>query len=374
MSAVRRSRRETICSDVSSPAALRDEIPLLEDVVYLNTGASGPTPRTVQAAVEDGFADHADAHHGSPYPHASEVADDVRATVAGFVGTSADEVALTSNTTEGLNAVADCYRWSSDDRVVTTELEHPAGVLPWRRLERVHGVDVEVVDGDADGLDRDGFHDAVEGATLVCFSSRSWMAVDIDVERLVDVAHDAGADVVVDAAQSIGAEDVDFTDWGAEYVAAPGHKWLMAPWGTGLLYVDSDVDGEAQTRAGYRSVASPHGSGELRDSARRFELSTESPALRRGLEAAVEVSASVGTDAVESHVEELTERLRDGLGDRVVSSAGGLVRFTDPALEETVERLQDEGVVLRSLPGDCLRASLHAFNTAEDVDRLLEAL
>lgn len=369
-----RSWRATICSDVSSPDDLRHEIPLLDDVAYLNTGASGPTPQPVQAAVDDGFVDHADAHRGSPYPHASQVADEVREEVAGFLGASPGEVALTSNTTEGINAVADCYRWSGDDRVVTTELEHPAGVLPWRRLERVHGVDVEVVGGDADGLDRDEFGDAVEDATLVCVSSRSWMAVDVGVERLVDVAHDAGADVVVDAAQSVGANDVDVTDWGAEYVAAPGHKWLMAPWGTGLLYVDEGVSPGAETRIGYRSAKSVFESADLHEDARRFELSTESPALHRGLEAAVEVVESVGMAEVERHVEGLSERLRDGLGDRVVSSAGGLVRFTDPAPEDTVERLQRESVVVRSLPDGCLRASLHAFNTEEDVDRLLEAI
>lgn len=328
----------------------------------------------MQDAVDDGFSDHADAHRGSPYPSASDVADDVRTTVAGFVGASPDEIALTSNTTEGINAVADCYRWTEDDRVVTTELEHPAGVLPWRRLERVHDVDVEVVSGDPDGLDREGFHESVEDATLVCVSSRSWMAVDLDVEELVEAAHDAGADVVVDAAQSVGAHPVDVAEWGAEYVAAPGHKWLMAPWGTGFLYVDEDVSGEAQTRIGYRSARSAFESADLHDDARRFELSTESPALGRGLEAAVEVQGSLDPEQIESHVGGLANRLRDGLGDRVVSSAGGLVRFTDPAPDDTVERLQRDDVVLRSLPDGCLRASLHAFNTAEDVDRLLEAL
>ncbi len=363
-----------ICSDVTSFQSLRGSIPLLGDTVYLNTGASGPTPQPVEAAVQQASVEHGESHRSDPYGYLAEAAEDSRSCVADLVGCSVDQVALTSNTTEAINRVADCYRWSEADTVVTTELEHPAGRLPWQRLSEVHGVEVHVVSADETGVDQVEFRDAVEDAKLACFSSRSWLAVDLSVETLVEIAHDRGCDVVVDAAQSIGAEAVDVTDWGADYVAAPGHKWLLAPWGTGFLYAREPSSCGGQTRAGYRSSGDPDGSMELYDDARRFHVSTESPALLRGLEAAVDMFGKLDAEEVEQRIEDLATQLEESLGDRVVSRAGGLVRFTAEDPNRTVEWLKEDDVVLRALPDDSLRASVHAFNTEGDVERLLEAI
>ena len=361
-----------------TPDELRDEIPLLDDHVYLNTGASGPSPRTVREAIDEAREKHAEAHADRPYAYEAEVADETREAVASLLNAPSERVALTSNTTDGINLVADCFDWSSDDVIVTTALEHPAGVLPWERVAEVHGTELRVVPAEGDdgvsSIDRDAYERAVEDATLVCLSSVCWYGVRLPVEELVDMAHEAGASVVVDAAQSVGAEDVDVNEWGADYVAAPAHKWLLGPWGVGFLYVADDAPVEAQTRVGYKSAVEPNKSATLRDSARRFEVSTSSPALLAGTRAAVERMESVGFGTVERHIARLVSRLEEGLGDRHVSSGGGLVRFSDPSPEETVNRLKQDGVVIRSLPNGDLRASVHVFNTRNDVGGLLESL
>jgi selenocysteine lyase/cysteine desulfurase len=358
------------------PEELRASMPdPVRDAAYLNTGASGPSPRPVRDAMDGALDDHAEAHLEEPYTHESSVATETREAVASLVGASPDRVALTSNTTDGINVVADCFDWSADDTVVTTALEHPAGTLPWQRLAEVRGVGVRTVPGSGDdGIDRDAYKDAVRGATLVCISSVSWYGVSLPVAELVDIAHDAGADVVVDAAQSVGAENICVGDWGAEYVAAPAHKWLLGPWGSGFLYVAPEAQCDGQERVGYKSAVSPDDSPELREDARRFEVSTSSPALLAGTRAAVETLRSVGVGTVEDRISRLTDRLEERLGDRHVSTGGGLVRFADPEPDGTVARLKDDGVVVRSLPNGDLRASVHVFNTAEDVDRLTEAL
>jgi selenocysteine lyase/cysteine desulfurase len=224
------------------------------------------------------------------------------------------------------------------------------------------------------GLDRDAYKDAVQDATLVCHSSVSWYGVRLPVEELVETAHEAGASVVVDAAQSVGAERVDVNDWDADYVAAPAHKWLLGPWGVGFLYVSDDAPVEAQTRVGYKSAVEPNESAALHEDARRFEVSTSSPSLLAGARAAVETLENVGLRTVENRVSRLTARLEDGLGDSHISTGGDLVRFEDTTPDETVERLKNEGVVIRSLPNGDLRASLHVFNTADDIERLLDGL
>lgn len=360
-----------------NPEELRAEIPLLDELAYLNTGASGPSPMRVRAAMEETRETHAEAHGDDAYAHESDVADEARATVASLLNTSPERVALTSNTTDGINIVSDLFDWGEDDAIVTTELEHPAGVLPWERVAEVHGAELRVVptaDEDVRRLDRDAYKEAVEGSTLVCLSSLSWYGVRLPVAELVGVAHDAGASVVVDAAQSVGAEPVDVNEWGADYVAGTAHKWLLGPWGAGFLYVAEDAPAEAQTRVGYKSAVEPNESATLHEDARRFEVSTSSPSLLAGMRTAVETVERVGLSTVEERVSRLTARLEDGLGDRHLSTGGGLVRFSDSSPDETVERLKDDGVVVRSLPDDDLRASLHVFNTADDIDRLLEQL
>jgi len=360
------------------PEELRDDIPLLSDggYAYLNTGASGPSPLSVRAAMDEAHEAHAEAHADDAYAHESDVAEETRAAVASLLNAPPERVALTSNTTDGINVAADCFDWRTDDAIVTTQLEHPAGVLPWERVAEVHGADVRVVPTEKDGteLDRDAYADAVEEATLVCLSSVSWYGLRLPVGELVEVAHEAGASVVVDAAQSVGAEPVDVNDWDADYVAGTAHKWLLGPWGAGFLYVADDAPLEAQTRVGDKSAVEPNDSAALREDARRFEVSTSSPALLAGTRAAAETLRRVGLSTVEERVSRLVSRLEEGLGDRRLSTGGGLVRFSDTSPDDTVERLKAEGVVVRSLPNGDLRASIHVFNTEDDIERLLAAL
>jgi selenocysteine lyase/cysteine desulfurase len=360
-----------------NPEELREDIQLLDDYAYLNTGASGPSPRSVREAIDKGFEAHAAAHAEKPYAHEGEIADETRAAAASLLNASSENVALTSNTTDGINIVADCFDWKPDDVIVTTELEHPAGVLPWERIAEVHGAEVRVVpteDGEGMELDRDAYKDAVQDATLVCLSSVSWYGVRLPVEELVETAHEAGTSVVIDAAQSVGAERVDVREWDADYVAAPAHKWLLGPWGVGFLYVAEDAPVKAQTRVGYKSAVEPNESAALHEDGRRFEVSTTSPALLAGARVAVETLETVGLRNVEERVSHLVSRLEDGLGARHISTGGGLVRFDDTTPDETVERLKNEGIVIRSLPNGDLRASLHVFNTADDIERLLDGL
>ncbi|MDY6780256.1 MAG: aminotransferase class V-fold PLP-dependent enzyme [Halobacteria archaeon] len=369
------------------PEELRRDVPALEGTTYLNTGASGPCPRRVVETVDEVFEEHEYVSHAEdPYGYADEEYEGAREAVARLLDVSPDEVALTHNTTDGINVVSSFFDWCDGGKVVTTRLEHSSGELPWKRLSDLHGVDVETVGADDDGRLRvDEFKDAVGDADLVCLSSVSWSyGTSLPVSRVASVAHDEGARVLVDAAQSVGQTEVDPHEWGADFVAGTGHKWLLGPWGTGFLYVSEGVEEESRShRIGYRGVEEPDASGySYVDGARRFEVSTESPALYAGLREAIEIHEEVGTRTVERRVERLTERLKTGLESKqnveLVGPRGyesGLVPFeTRGDADEVVETLSREGIVVRSLPDGTLRASVHVFNTSEDVDRLLSEL
>ena len=362
------------------PAALRADIPACESCAYLNTGASGPSPRSVVEAVTDAQRRHEfDVCETDHYTAAAELQDEARRAVANYLGCAPTDIALVDSTGDGISRIANAIDWEPGDVVVNTDLEHPSGVLPWRRLTEA-GVEVRTLPCPDGRLPMDAYREAVADARLVCLSSESWIhGTRLSVGEAVDVAHDAGALVVVDAVQTVGQHPVDVAAWGADAVCASGHKWLLGPWGAGFAYIDPDaLEAFRPRHIGYRSAVDPNGDGlEYHPDASRFEVSTESVAPYAGLIEAVETIEAIGFGTIEARIEELTDRLKSGLGDRLVSPPGyesGLVAFEadDPAA--VVDRAAAAGIVVRELPSGTVRASVHAFNTADEIDRLLDAV
>ncbi|PCR88958.1 aminotransferase class V-fold PLP-dependent enzyme [Natrinema ejinorense] len=370
-------------STTMTPAELRADIPALQEGTYLNFGAHGPSPKYVVDAADEFVREHEyESPIGDdPYETAFRAFDRTRARVASFVGANPDEVALTESTTAGINAVANAIDWEPGDVVVRTALEHPAGILPWQRLER-EGVEVRVVETDAGRIDLERFAEAVADARLACFSAVTWThGTRLPVAKLVDIAHETGTFTLVDAVQVPGQLPMDVKEWGADAVAAAGHKWLLGLWGGGFLSVDRDVaEGLEPRTVGYRSVETPTADPyEYAAGARRFEVGSANPAPHVALREAIDAIDEVGIDRIEDRVRQLAGRLADGVpADRLRSPStpeSGLVTIDvdDPAA--TVERLAAAGIVVRALPQpNAVRASVHAVNTASDVDRLLEGL
>ncbi|OYR66778.1 aminotransferase class V-fold PLP-dependent enzyme [Halorubrum ezzemoulense] len=368
--------------DGMTPRELRADVPALGDAAYFNFGAHGPSPEYVVEAAGSFIEEH---EYGSattdPYSHAFETYDRVRERIAAFVGADPEEVALTESTTDGITRVAGAIDWEPGDVVVRTDLEHPAGVLPWKRLER-EGVEVRVLETEAGRVDRDEYAAAVADARLVCFSAITWThGTRLPVADLVEVANDAGAFTLVDAVQSPGQGAMDVSEWGADAVAAAGHKWTLGPWGAGFLYVDRDAAADLAPHAvGYRGVEDPTGDEiEFKPAAGRFEVGTTTAAAHVGLVEALDAIEAVGLDAIEARIEALTDRLKDGVPeDRLLSPRAfesGLVTIDVDDPEATVERLGERDIVVRSLPHpDGIRVSVHAVSTEAEVDRLLDAL
>ena len=363
------------------PESLREEMPACEECAYLNTGASGPSPRPVVKAIAEAQRRHEfDACAVDHYEAAAELQDAARERLAAHLGCAPGDVALVASTGDGISRVANAVDWEPGDRVVRTDLEHPSGVLPWRRLES-EGVVVETVECPDGRLPMAAYREAVADARLVCLSSESWIhGTRLPVAEAVEVAHEAGALAVVDAVQTVGQHPLDVTSWGAEAVCASGHKWLLGPWGTGFLYVDDDAVSAFRPRhIGARSVTDPSGPGlSYHPDARRFEVSTSAVAPYAGLVEAIDSLESIGMDVIETRIARLTDRLKAGLGDRLVSPSApesGLVAFRPPGHLDAatfVEGAADAGVVVRALPSGTVRASVHAFTTPADVDALLE--
>ena len=265
--------------------------------------------------------------------------------------------------------------------VVRTDLEHPAGILPWQRLER-EGVEVRVVETEGGRVDRDAFAEAVADARLVCFSAITWThGTRLPVRDLVEIASDAGAFTLVDAVQTPGQRAMDVTDWGADAVAAAGHKWLLGPWGSGFLYVDADVAaGLVPGSVGYRSVTEPTAPTiQYKEGAARLEVGSTTPAAHVGLGEAIDAIDDIGLSTIESRIASLTDRLKEAVDEERLLSPreyeSGLVTIDVPDPEATVDRLADRDVVVRTLPfPEAVRVSVHAVSTEAEIDRVVEGL
>lgn len=367
-----------------NPTDLRADTPGYLETTYLNTGASGPSPTHVVTAQHEFLAFH---EYDSPandgmYPDAFDALDDARATIASHLGANSNDVALTESTTDGMGRIAAAMDWQPDDVVVRTDLEHAAGILPWRALRDRQDVEVRVVPTEHGRVDHDAFADAVDGATLTAFSSLCWgTGTRLDVTALTEIAHDAGARVLVDAVQSPGQHPIDVDEWGADAVAAASHKWLLGPWGAGFLYVDREfAQALAPAQIGYRGVDDPYGDPiELKPDARRFEVGTTQPATYVGAKTAIETIEAIGYDTIQSHVRDLTDHLKTHIPrDDLVSPReyeSGLVTFRVDDAAATVDRCIENDIRIRTLPTPgVVRVSLHVVNTREDVDALLDVL
>ena len=366
------------------PTELRGDIPALEDLTYMNFGASGPSPRRVVEAAADCQAHHEYESPGEDgmYPAAFDAYEEAREVIASLVDVAPQEIALTQSTSDGINRFICSLEWEPGDTIVRTDMEHPAGILPLQRLERVRDTEIRIVGSDAGRIDIESFTTAVRGAKLVVLSALSWnFGTRLPVETLVDIAHDSGALVLVDAVQWPGQAPVSYADWGADAVAAAGHKWLLGPWGAGFLHVNESIAETLEPGTiGYRSVNEPTACGyELAPGATRFEMGTINPAPHTALREAIEIFQNLGEAAIEERIHTLACRLVDQLPEhRLLSPStpeSGLVTIDvdDPAA--TVRELGEQGIVIRSLTTpDSVRASIHAVNTEAEVDGLVDAL
>lgn len=366
-----------------NPEDLRDSIPALESSIYLNAGASGPSPKPVIDATVEAVRRHeyeAPVEDGA-YPTAFDVFDETCDAVAAFLGAVPSEIALTHSTADGISRLAASIDWEPGDVIVRTDLEHSAGILPWWNLQR-EGCEVRVHETEHGRLDRDTLADDIADARLLCLNSITWShGTRLPVEDVVEIAHESETLVLIDAVQSVGQTDLNVDEWNADFVVGAGHKWLLGPWGAGFLYINDAVETElTPAHIGYRSVSEPTAqSPEFKSGAARFEVGTTNIGPYVGLQAAIETIESVGLNTIETRIERLTDRLKDGLGERCLSPSNyesGLVSFSADDPEALVERLKDENIHTRALPvpNGTVRASIHAYNTAEDIDALLTAI
>jgi L-cysteine/cystine lyase len=353
---------------------LREQLPVLERLAYLNAGSVGPIPRAAADAAAAELRLGLDEGRGGKayFERALDLADRLRTRIAGVMGCDPWEVALTGATTDGVNAVLSGLDLAPGDEILTSDEEHPGLLAPLGLARSRGGVEVRVVPFDS-------IAEAVGPRTrLVACSHVSWVTGKVvDARALAARA----APVLLDGAQGIGAVALDVRALGCDYYAASGQKWLCGPIGSGYLYVREDrIGGLSPAAPGYGTLADALRALDLPlvDGAARFDGGFP-PAERSAWSlAALDVLEGVGLGSLQERAVASAARLADSLAARdvVVAPRGAstLVSWEcpDPAAESL--RLLDEGFLVRDLPGTpYVRASVGGWTTDDELQRLVEA-
>jgi len=376
-----------------------DEFPATKNCLYLNGCDTTLIGRRTRAAV-DRYLDNMMFKRGAKADD-EKVLDRAREKFARLVQAQPDEIALTRNVSEGINAIAQAMPWTPGDNVVLcTEIEHPNNIYPWLHLRR-RGVEVRSVPARAGAIDVEAMVDAIDSRTRVlsCSTVSFCPGFRADLDALGAACRERSVFFLVDAVQSTGILQHDMARSRIDGLATSATKGLLGIYGIGFLYCRRewadrlqpvylsrpavDVPPEALSEMGTADY-------RLRAGARRFELGTHNYGAAFAVEASLDYLMEIGAPAIEAHVTGLSARLAQGLLDLGLPVAGGapgahlahIVTFgklgagghdfsTDESLNRLYRFLKANAVYLTIRRG-MLRFALHVYNSKADVERVLD--
>jgi isopenicillin-N epimerase len=391
-------------SMISDPAAywerVGEEFLLREGRIHFNSGSIGLTPRPVVEA----YKAYIDRLEDDPYPDTWSGWDDAKSEDAltkarRFIGARVNgEMLLTRNTTESMNLIATGIRWEAGDEVLTTDHEHAGGIICWLHMRRMAGIKVNQirlptpVESKAQILQ--AIEDGITARTRVVSVSHvnTTTGLRMPLADIAAITRPRGILLVADGAQVPGMLNVNVRDLGVDAYASSSHKWMLAPKGTGLLYIRDTASNEILPISASTGSKIVHGVYMANGGTRNTPLM-----IAHG--DTMDFHDVMGRDRVEARVLELNRYLRDRLRPLATLRS---VTPEDPELASamvsyvpvgtTVNRiysqLADWGISIKqtghhAVYGDdwppsegekVIRLSTHIFNNEEQIDRLVRAL
>lgn len=389
---------------------IRKDFPIFDGnkITYLDSGATTQRPKQVLDAVENFYKTaNANPHRGA-YElsiEATNIYENARVKVSEFINSSEPEqIIFTRNSSESLNLIAYSYGLNNlkkDDKIVISIMEHHSNLVPWQFVSKKTGSTLEYMYVNEEGVltDEEINRKIVPGVKIVGITQISNVLGTInDVRKIVKKAHEVGAIVVVDGAQSVPHIKVDVQDLDCDFLVFSGHK-MLSPLGIGVLYgkkdllnkMDPFLFGGDMIEYVYEQETT------FAPLPAKFEAGTQNVGGAVGLSAAIDYINSVGMDTVKEIEEELTKYLFEELskldyitiyGPKDLSKKTGVISFNINGIHphDVASVLDSVGVcvrsgnhcaqpLLRSMDIDStVRASLYMYNTKEDIDKLINGL
>jgi cysteine desulfurase/selenocysteine lyase len=403
-----------------SPVEIRKDFPIFAKtmrggnrLVYLDSGATSQKPRSVLDAERNFYELHNAAVHRGAHLLAEEASSEyegARAVLASFLNAQVDEVVFTKSATESLNAIAYSFGNSSPgskfalkagDRIVVSELEHHANLIPWQQLAKRTGAELVWFPIDNEGrLDLSKIDEIINSRTkVVAITHQSnVLGTIVPIEKLVEAAHAVGAVFVLDACQSAPHFKIDVKKLGIDYLAFSGHK-ALGPTGVGILWGRLELLNEMEPflTGGSMIETVTMTDATWASAPKRFEAGVPNMAQAVGLAAAIRYLEELGMDNIAKHEHELTsyalEKFKDLAGVKVIGpnsnvDRGSVISFTMDGIHphDVGQVLDQYGIAVRTghhcawplmkkleLVGTT-RASFYIYNDESDVDILISAI
>lgn len=360
--------------------------------IFLNNASTGPLPQRAVDALREFTALRAEPWRISQETQFGTLAK-ARAGCARLIGAEPAEIALTVNTSYGLNLAARALPFEAGDVVLTSDREYPSNVYPWMALEAARGVTLRRIPCAGVLPDEDAIVAALD-APRVRGLVLSWVSFAtgyrIDVARIGRACRERGIWFVLDAIQGVGAAPLDVRAVDVDIIACGAQKWLLSPWGTGFVWLRPDlVRSLRPVDVSWMATRNSDDFSRLtdydftyRDDARRFEVITLPYQDFAGLNASLDLFLEVGLDQVYRHVERLAGRIvewtfsRDDV--RLVTPAdsqrrAGIVAVA-PRDPVAASRRLTAGGVSHSLREGAIRLSPHFYNTDAEIDAAVALL
>ena len=382
-------------------------------LVYLDSGATSQKPNSVLDAERDFYTQHnAAAHRGAHQlaEEATELYEGAREKVASFIGADVDEVIFTKSATESINAIAysmgnaqsgSRFHITRGDRIVVSEMEHHANLIPWQELAKRTGAELVWFKVTDEGrLDLTTLSDLINSRTkIVALTHQSNVLGTINpLEDIVKRTHEIGALFVLDACQSVPHYQVNVKSLDIDFIAFSGHK-MLGPTGVGILWGRKELLDEMPPflTGGSMIETVTMESATYLDAPKRFEAGVPNMAQAVGLGAAVDYLSAIGLDAVHSHETELTKAAISGLqtitgltiiGPTDMTLRGGVVSFAIEGIHphDLGQALDSYGIAVRT-GHHCAwplmrrfktvattRASFYLYNDLDDINALVDGV
>jgi len=362
---------------------IRSRFPIFQRKIYLNSCSQGALSNAVQAGLEDYIASWHE--QGSPWETWVEHYEAARKTFAKFINASPDEVAIVTSASAGINSIASALGFKDRNKVVMGEFEFPTMGHVWL-AQRARGAKVQFVPPVGNRIPAANYEKMIDRRTAivplthVCFKN----GFRSDVNAVTQIAHEAGALVMLDDYQDCGTRPVDVKAMELDFYVTGTLKYLLGPPGLAFMYVRKELISTLEpTVTGWFAQANPFAYDpqhiDLSPTARRFEYGSPSVPNVYAAMPGIQLLQEIGMEYVATHVKKLAQALLNSARDLGIqaktpdNSAGPLLvlQATDSTL--LVQKLAESGIVV-SNRHDGLRIAFHVYNTLDDVSQVVEVL
>ena len=384
----------SITAPVRTPydvSALREtEFPWTRDTIYLNHAGIGPIPERARLALED-YARERVAPTTLTDDRLMAVLSAGRAKAARLIGADPGEIALTTNTSFGLNLAARMLPLAPGDIVLVSDQDFPANVFPWRQIAD-RGVRLEILPRTPAGWpDEARMLERMQDArvkVLAVSHVEFHTGYRLDLDGLGAAARATETFFVVDAIQALGHVPLDVATTPVDILSCGAQKWLLSPWGSGFMYVRRGLIQQLESPlAGWNAYEGNQNfstlvdyGGKLHSDARRFELWTLPYQDLLGMTLSLDLLDELGIDRIEEHVAHIGQPVREWAhraGVRLKSPEGardsGIISLVAADIPEGLATLRTAGVATCVREGG-LRLAPHCYNTIEEMERVVKLL